>query len=272
MLKTRILLIVGCALLIWLIFLLPKVVVENETSMQETSSDSTVNSDPSNSDSHAVSPEILNKIKSLKAQIKPSWSKEKNAIFADSLAKLYQGAGKFDSAGWYAEEASKFFNTVGSWIKAGDYYYQAYTFAIDQAKQKQLVEKARSFYERVMDSNPNNLDIKTKLAMTFVSSANPMQGITMLREVLVADPKNELALFNMGMLSIQSGQHERAIERLEELVKINPNHTQGQLLLGIAFMNTGNKAKASAQFEKVKQMDKDPAVQATVDSYLKDLK
>jgi outer membrane protein len=273
MLKTRILLIVGCALLIWLIFLLPKVVVENETSMQETSSDSTTNSTSTDPESHgAVPQELLTKIKSLRAQISPSWSKEKNAIFADSLANLYQEAGKFDSAGWYAEEASKFFNTVGSWIKAGDYYYQAYTFAIDQAKQKQLVDKARSFYEKVMESNPNNLDIKTKLAMTYVSTANPMQGITMLREVIAADPKNELALFNMGMLSIQSGQHERAIERLEELVKINPSHTQGQLLLGIAFMNAGSKAKAKAQFEKVKQMDNDPAVQATADSYLKDLK
>jgi predicted negative regulator of RcsB-dependent stress response len=59
---------------------------------------------------------------------------------------------------------------------------------------------------------------------------------------------------------------------LEELVKINPKHTQGQLLLGIALMNTGDKERARQQFEKVKQMDKDPAVQATVDSYLKDLK
>ena len=99
-----------------------------------------------------------------------------------------------------------------------------------------------------------------------------MQGIAMLREVLEKDPKNELALFNMGMLSIQSGQYDRAIERLKELVAINPSHIQGQLLLGLAFMNSGDKESARAQFEKVKEMDKDPAVQATVDSYLKDLK
>jgi Flp pilus assembly protein TadD len=76
----------------------------------------------------------------------------------------------------------------------------------------------------------------------------------------------------MGMLSIQSGQHEKAVERLQELVKINPNHIQGHLLLGIALMNTGDKEGARAQLEKVKQLDKDPSVQATVDSYLKDLK
>ena len=107
--------------------------------------------------------------------------------------------------------------------------------------------------------------------MTYLTSPNPMQGITMLREVLAKDPKNELALFNMGMLSIQSGQYDRAIERLQELVKVNPNHVQGHLLLGIAWMNKGEKELAREQFEKVKKMDKDPAVQATIDSYLKDL-
>ena len=74
------------------------------------------------------------------------------------------------------------------------------------------------------------------------------------------------------MLSIQSGQYDRAVERLEELVEINPEHIQGQLLLGVALMNLGEKERAKAQLEKVKQMDKDPAVQATVNSYLKDLK
>jgi hypothetical protein len=37
-------------------------------------------------------------------------------------------------------------------------------------------------------------------------------------------------------------------------------------------MNTGDKVKAREHFEKVKQLEKDPSVQATVDSYLKDLK
>ena len=108
--------------------------------------------------------------------------------------------------------------------------------------------------------------------MTYVSSATPMKGIQMMREVLAEDPKNEFALFNMGMLSIQSGQYARAIERLEELAAVNPNHLQGQMLLGVAYLNNGNKDKARQQFERVKKLDADPAVQATVDSYLKELK
>jgi len=262
--------VVVSAVVIWLIFLLPKVVVHNEDEVAPTNSDS---SSVRKNDVHNTAPEaVLARIRSFRSQFQPGSANEKNAIFADSLAKLYQVAGKFDSSAWFAEEASKFFNTTESWVKAGDNYYQAYTFALDQSKQNQMAVKAQEFYGKVLKANPKNLEVKTKMAMTYFSSPSPMQGVTMLREVLAEDPKNELALFNLGMLSIQSGQFDKAIERLEELVKINPAHTQGQLLLGIALMNTGDKQKAKEQFEKVKKMEKDPAVQATVDSYLKDLK
>lgn len=269
MLKTRILLIVVSAIVIWLLFLLPKVVVDNDNTLTGDSNDSIAKK----GDAHVNAPqEVLSAIRNVRGQIQKSTAKEKNAIFADSLVDLYQIAGKFDSSAWFAEEASKFFNTTESWIKAGDQYYQAYSLALDQSKQNHFAEKTREFYQKALDANPKNLDVKTKMAMTYLSSASPMAGIKMLREVLAADPKNELALFNMGMLSIQSGQYDKAVERLEELVKINPSHTQGHLLLGIALMNVGDKPKAKELFEKVKQMDKDPAVQATVDSYLKDLK
>ncbi len=269
MLRTRIILIVVSALLIVALFLLPKVVVENESQLTNTSADSTNNS----TDPHAGAPEaLLSRITQLRIQYGASSENQKKAIFADSLAGLYSEAGKFDSAGWYAEQAAKFFNNEKSWGKAGDNYYQAYTFALDAEKQTQLAEKTREHFTKVLELNPGNLEAKTKMAMTYLSSGTPMQGILMLREVLKADPKNELAMFNLGMLSIQSGQYDKAIERLTELVEINPGHIQGQLLLGIAYMNSGEKKKARQQFEKVKEMDKDPAVQATVDSYLKDLK
>ena len=223
-------------------------------------------------ETHSKAPEAIPaRIQDFRSQFAKGTEKEKNAIFADSLATLYKKANRFDSAAWFAEEASKVLKTPESWTKAGDHYYQAYTLAIDQARQGLLATKAQELYAKVLEVEPGNLEVKTKMAMTYLTSPNPMQGITMLREVLAKDPKNELALFNMGMLSIQSGQHDRAIERLQELVKVNPNHLQGNLLLGIAWMNKGEKELAREQFEKVKKMDKDPAVHATIDSYLKDL-
>jgi len=268
MLKTRIILFVVAAALVWLIFLLPKAVVENESQLKEDAPAETTSTAR-----HSEIPANLSEsIKNIRSQYRPDASNQKNAIFADSLRSLYTQAGQFDSAAWYAEQAATFFNTTESYLKAGNSYYEAYTFAMGPEKQELMAEKARTWLEKVLAADPKNLEIKTKMAMTYMSSKAPMQGISMLREVLAEDPKNELALFNFGMLSIQSGQYDKAVEYMDRLVAVNPNHVQGQLLLGVAYMNKGNKEKARQQFEKVKQLDKDPAVQATADSYLKDLK
>jgi outer membrane protein len=269
MLKTRIILIAISLLMVWLLFQLPKAVVNNDP---ELSSDSTDANGVADRIHKEIGPELRKTIADLRARYQSVAESEKSAIFADSLAGRYQEAGRFDSAAWFAGEAASFLNTPESWIKAGDEYYQAYTFALDESKQREMAGKAQEYFGKVLDSDPDNLDVKTKMAMTYLSSPNPMKGITMLREVLARDPQNREALFNMGMLAIQSGQYERAIERFEALIKVDSTHVQGQLLLGVALLNTGDKARARAQFEKVKTMDQDPAVQAEVDSYLKDLK
>jgi len=272
MLKTRIILIVACAIVIWLIFLLPKVAVENESQLATESGAAEKPAENQAMPHASASEDILKSIKELRAKYVSNSPNQKNTIFADSLADLYFGAGQFDSAAWFAEEAASFFNTQESFIKAGNAYYEAYTFAMEAEKRDKLAEKAREFLGKVLEKDPKNHEVKAKIAMTYLSSASPMQGIMMLREILAEDPKNETALFYMGMLSVQSGQYDKAIERLEELVVVNPNHVQGQLLLGVSYMNKGDKAKAKAQFEKVKKLDSDPSVQATADSYLKDLK
>jgi outer membrane protein len=269
MLKTRLILFGVSITLVVLLFLLPRVVIENDQTIATSPADSVAQ----RIEAHTDAPEALrSQIKNLRAKFASDSGNEKNAIFADSLADLYATTGRFDSSAWFAEEASKFFNTKESWMKAGDQYYQAYSFALDGQRQSQYAARAQSFYNKILVAEPGNLVVKTKLAMTYLNDPSPMKAIGMLREVLAEDPKNELALFNMGMLSIQSGQYDRAVDRLESLVQINPQHTQAHLLLGVAYMNTGDKRKAKDQFQKVKLLDNDPAVQATADSYLKDLK
>jgi outer membrane protein len=271
MVKTRIILIVACAIVIWLLFLLPKAVVENESQLAAPADSAAAPTLPQNAHT-AISESLAKNIKALRNKYFQSSQEQKSSIFADSLADLYTKAGQFDSAAWFAEKTATFFNNKQSYLKTGNRYYEAYTFAMDAKKQEALAQKTREYLGKVLDLDPKNLEVKSKIAMTYLSSKSPMQGITMLREILAEDPENELALFDMGMLSIQSGQFPKAVEYLEKLSAVNPKHLQGQLLLGVAYMNSNARDKARAQFEKVKKMDKDPSVQATVDSYLKDLK
>ena len=268
MLKNRILLVAISTALVVALYMLPKFVVRNN----ETAAPSQAAQDEEQADPHRVPAGLKQNLAKLRRAYQNAGTDEKSAIFADSLASLYTKAGRFDSAAWFAEKAAMFFNTLESWTRAGNAWYDAYTFATDPGKQNELALKAQEYFTKILARQPGNFDVKSKMAMTYLSSANPMQGITLLREVLAADPKNETALFNLGMLAIQSGQYDRAIERLSELITVNANHVQGHLLLGVAYMNKGESGRARTQFEKVKQLDSDPAVQATADSYLKDLK
>src|SRR5690348_16328153 len=106
MLRTRLILIIVSALLIAGLFMLPKAVVENENELVTKSTDSVSKTDP-----HDAAPEaLLRQISQLRNTYRETSESQKKAIFADSLASLFTKAGKFDSAGWYAEQAAKFCN------------------------------------------------------------------------------------------------------------------------------------------------------------------
>jgi hypothetical protein len=42
-------------------------------------------------------------------------------------------------------------------MKAADLYYEAFTYALEDAKTKNMGEKARSLYQEILTKNPNNL-------------------------------------------------------------------------------------------------------------------
>ncbi len=268
--NTRIILVLVAAGMVAILYFLPKAVVENDSQLQATGE--AVDSVGGAGSPHRPAPRsIRNTINRLRARYLSGESEQKSAIFADSLIVPYQQAGLYDSAVWYAEQANAFFKSTESLLKAANASYEAYTFAVDREKQRMLAEKSRTLFNQVLEKDPVNAEAKTKVAMTYMSSESPMKGIQMLREIVTEDPGNELALFNLGMLAIQSAQYGRAIDWFEKLLAVNANHLQGNLLLGVAYLNQGEKAKARQQFEKVKKLDSDLSVQATVDSYLQEL-
>jgi len=275
MLRTRILLVVVAAVLVIVILYLPKVVVENEPKGLQSENNTSTNSADStfSQPEHIPELEVSQKAQAsaLKEKLKLANNSEKSITFADSLAKLYLSIDKYDSAAKFIEIIAENNPTVGNLKLTGDTYYEAYGFAMEPQKQALMGEKAREYFNKVLEINPDDLDTKNKLAMTYLSTSNPMQGIMMLREILEEDPGNENAIFNLGVLSMQSGQYDKAVERFTKLVEINPEHVQGQFFLGVSLLETGNKEKAKQQFKLVKKLDKDPAIQATADSYLEDI-
>jgi len=133
------------------------------------------------------------------------------------------------------------------------------------------LDSAAKYYKSVLELNPDNLDVKAKLAMTYITTDTPMKGVMLLREIISANPNHQEALYNLGTLSIQSGQYKKAVERFEKLIKINPGNADAQFYLGFSYMELGEKQKAISAFNNVKQLKVDSIINATVDNYLSEL-
>jgi tetratricopeptide (TPR) repeat protein len=276
MLKTRIFLIVISVVLVVVLYALPKVVVDNkseEVSSAEASAGTTENSQDPVAEAHgqSIAEEDASLIKQLRQSFKVAENKEKSIIFADSLATLYERSNLFDSAAMFIEEIAKRKPGIDIWRRAGNAYYEAFTFAVEPGKRREMGLKSEEYFVKVLEEEPGDLETKNRLAMTKLSTSNPMDGILMLRSIVEEDPENEKALFNLGALSMQTNQYDKAVERFEKVVELYPANIQAHFFLGVSYMETGKKKKAREQFELVKSMDADPEVQAAADGYLEEL-
>lgn len=270
--KGQIILVVVAVMAVAGLYSLPKVVVDNDSDQgaQTFIDESTTDG-------------VVDHSSEIPAEAVPQVNKWRNKLFVnneitdnnealDSLMSVFQRINKYDSAAYYAELYASKFNTVDHWQKAGDAYFEAFTFALDEQKIRLLGNKAREAYEIVLKSQPDNYNAQHNVAMTYVSSSSPMQGIMMLRDIIEKDPDNMQALMSMGRMSIQTGQFENGVDRFESLVSYYPENVEGNFFLGVCYYETGQLVKAQTQFEKVKKLDAAPQIVTAADEYLERIK
>lgn len=273
--------IISCVLAVALVgtlFSLPKVVVNNKgNEMDSEKNQTTVTSDASSANEDAVasasstnshdgatlSPEQQKIVDQLRSGFNQADAKDKNAA-GIALSNKFAELQKFDSAAFYAEKIATLNPSIENLIRAGDRYYDAYGFAVNDQKSKILGDKTREFYQKALDQNPGLLAAKANMAMTYVNTENPMQGILMLREVIDTDPTNELALFNLGILSMRSNQYSKAADRFKQILTNNPSNTKAKFYLGLTLVELGKNEEARKILAEVKKEERDPVIQQAI--------
>ncbi|RRB11316.1 tetratricopeptide repeat protein [Larkinella knui] len=262
------------------LYSLPNVVVRNEDRKltNERTTDATkavrdtavLRTDRSDLHTASLSPDQQKELNRLSGRFRSVDDKQKPVVGAE-LIQAYRKVSRFDSAARIAEQLVTLAPTEANLLRAGDLYYEAYGFAVDNQKLADLGKKTREFYQKALDSNPGLLAAKANMAMTYVTTETPMQGIMLLRDVLKEDPTNELGLFNMGLLSMRSGQYNRAVERFRSILTSHPDNTKAQFYLAISLSEMGRKEEARKLLANVKAREKDPTIQAAVKELEKNL-
>jgi predicted Zn-dependent protease len=277
--KFVVLVIVLAAALTAGLYTLPKVVVRDEnkqlagrTTQTPTAESSHVGgAAPSTIHEKPVTPEQQKRLETLRTEFTTANSTQKESA-GTKLITFFRELTRYDSAAHYAELLAVADPSERNLLRAGDQYFEAYTFSVDEKKTASLGHKTRDYYQKALAKNPNLLAAKANMAMTYVNTDTPMQGIMLLREVLQQEPTNELALFNLGLLSMRSNQYDRAIERFRQILVNNPGNRKAQFYLGVSLAEAGQNAEAKKVLAQVKQQEKDPQILAAIQEYEERLK
>ncbi len=258
--KSQILVLIISIVAVIILIQLPKAIVKNEDKTLNTTENKQESNQMEEIHTDSLSKEQTSLVSFYKKRLKESKNISDKAAYSDSLYSFYRSVQFFDSAAIYKSNIAELNPSIQNWMLAGDAYLDAFKFSLDPEKANAMGAKARSFYEKVIEKEPKFFDARTKMGMTYMTSKNPMQGIQMLRDVLVEDPKNEFAILNLGLFSIQSKQYDKAVVRFQDLLKINPKNEEAQLYLSESLLNVGDKQKALETLRNLIKTGKDSLV------------
>jgi len=117
----------------------------------------------------------------------------------------------------------------------------------------QLPKQPSSTQKKVESMDPDSL--KLRQAIDLVNGTNPMEGITLLRELIQKDSANVDAQYYLGLFSVKSGQYDKAINRFNTVLKLRPEDIKYQIEVGYQFMVMDSVKLALRCFEKGLELD-----------------
>lgn len=209
-------------------------------------------------------------ISDLESQLKSASDDEKLELYK-KLAQQWDDVNLTTPSSLYYELIAEEEPNFEAWLKAGDKFTDAYQQSMDTLVQPVLVQKAINSYQKADKLKPNTLEVKTGLGIAYVSGTpNPMQGITLLLDVVKQDPKNLKANLNLGLFSMKSGQFDKAVERFKTVIEIAPS-AEAWFYLASSYESMNRNADAIAAYLKTKEIAADPNMSQFVDRKINEL-
>ncbi len=149
----------------------------------------------------------------------------------------------------------------------------------DEAKLNWKAEQAIALFEKAIELNPNNDDLKVGLGSCYVfgkgrfgKPEETMKGIQQLLAVVRKDSANMKAQMMLGVGGYVSGQYDKAIERLQKVVTAQPDNLEAIAFLADAYAAKGDKTEAVKWYLISKRLANDPHYSQEVDERIKSLR
>jgi len=193
--------------------------------------------------------------------------------FYKELIAEYQKLDKPLAIAYYSIKLAEMENKAESYLGAGDYNTMLMQTAPDEKAKTFLSNNAVLCYKKALEFDSTNTNNQIRLAGAYMESGGaPMQGVSILLEIVRKDSTNVDALLMLGRFGIISGQFDKAIARLEKILYLRPQNSEALLLLAEAYNGQGNKSKAIEMLERCKKTVNDPKAKKEIESYIQSIK
>ena len=107
---------------------------------------------------------------------------------------------------------------------------------------------------KILNINPNYLEIKILLASISAKEKNYTQSKQLLNEVIDIEPNNVSVLNNLGTACKELGELKNAIDYYKKTIQIDPNNANVHYNLGAAYYNLKQLKDAKSHLQKASEL------------------
>jgi tetratricopeptide (TPR) repeat protein len=216
--------------------------------------------------------ENLAPIVAIEAQLPLQLTDSLRAESFKAISREWNLFSKFSIGGIYAMKVAEIENTEIAWSIAGTNFGFVLQREKDAEIRKFAIKQAVKAFKKAIEINPDETQHQINLALTYVESEQPMQGIAKLKELSQQKPENTAVLMALGQLSIRSGQYDKAIERYEVVVKLEPSNVKAHYALAQMYQSLGKNQKAVNSYNKCLSLSEDEKLKSDIEQIIKKLK
>jgi ribosomal protein L40E len=137
------------------------------------------------------------------------------------IVDVAMGEGRYDVASYAMEAIATRTDTENDWARAGNFAFDWMMDKPDPSQRAAWAVRTIGFYQRALDINPSNLDVRTDMAIAYMyDPQNPMEAVNQTNLVLEADSLHIQANFNLGIMLFQINRPDRAASQFQKVMDI----------------------------------------------------
>lgn len=185
----------------------------------------------------------------------------------------------FEPYAYYLSEAAKLDKSEKNLTFAAQLILSNLRSEQEEAKLTWKAEQAIALFEKAIELNPANDDLKVGLGSCYIfgkgrsgSPEETMKGIQQLLSVVRKDSNNMKAQMMLGVGGYVSGQYDKAVERLLKVVNAQPDNLEAIAFLADSYAAKGDKNEAIKWYLVSKRLANDPHYSKEVDERIKSLR